>query len=46
MKSVFEDGYTTADLRAQGVDLKTVATDAFGDLVMASLETKLAASKG
>ena len=43
MKRVFEDGYTTADLSAKGVDLKTVGTDAFGDLVIASLEAKLAA---
>jgi len=44
MKHVFEAGYTTADL--QSVDAsKTVTTDTFGDLVMATLSEKLAANK-
>jgi 3-isopropylmalate dehydrogenase len=44
MKHVFEAGYTTADL--QSVDAsKTVTTDTFGDLVMATLSEKLAANR-
>ncbi len=44
MKHVFEAGYTTADL--QSVDAsKTVTTDTFGDLVMATLSEKLADNK-
>ena len=42
MKSVFEAGYTTADLRGGDAD-RTVGTDAFGDLVMAELGNLLAA---
>ncbi|MBD3649274.1 MAG: 3-isopropylmalate dehydrogenase [Pseudomonadales bacterium] len=41
MKSVFEEGYSTADLSAGG-NLNLVSTDAFGDLVMAKLGTLLA----
>lgn len=39
MKSVFEAGYSTADLKAPGTTL--VSTDEFGDKVMAELERRL-----
>lgn len=41
MKSVFEQGFSTADLSA-GSNLKLVSTDEFGDRVMAKLEELLA----
>lgn len=40
MKQVFEAGYTTADLGGSNPE-KTVATDTFGDLVMAALSESL-----
>ena len=41
MKSVFESGYSTADLAKSGLEL--VPTDEFGDRVMAELDRLLAA---
>tara|TARA_E500000331_G_scaffold208869_1_gene200247 strand:- start:4732 stop:5874 length:1143 start_codon:yes stop_codon:yes gene_type:complete len=41
MKSVFEDGYTTADLASVSAKTEVVATDVFGDKVMAALATQL-----
>jgi hypothetical protein len=41
MRSVFESGYSTADLSNSSENIKVVATDVFGDLVMAKLEKLL-----
>jgi 3-isopropylmalate dehydrogenase len=41
MRSVFESGYSTADLSNSSENIKLVATDVFGDLVMAKLEKLL-----
>ncbi|HIE86508.1 MAG: 3-isopropylmalate dehydrogenase [bacterium] len=41
MRSVFESGYSTADLSKSSDHIKLVATDVFGDLVMAKLEELL-----
>ncbi len=41
MKQVFEEGYSTADL-SSGDDAKIIATDEFGDRVMAELARRLA----
>lgn len=42
MKQVFEEGYTTADLKAHG-DTKTLSTEEFGDRVMDALAAALSA---
>jgi 3-isopropylmalate dehydrogenase len=41
MRSVFESGYSTADLSKSSDNIELVATDVFGDLVMAKLEDLL-----
>ena len=41
MTGVFESGYSTADLSKSSDNIKLVATDVFGDLVMAKLEELL-----
>ena len=41
MRSVFESGYSTADLSNSSENIELVATDVFGDLVMAKLEKLL-----
>jgi 3-isopropylmalate dehydrogenase len=41
MKSVFEAGYSTADLSGSGDDIRLVSTIEFGDLVMEKLEALL-----
>ena len=41
MRSVFEAGYSTADLSQSSGNIKLVATDVFGDMVMARLEELL-----
>lgn len=41
MKSVFEAGYSTADLSASSEDIKLVSTEQFGDLVIEKLNTLL-----
>jgi len=41
MRSVFESGYSTADLSKSSDNIELVATDVFGDLVMAKLEELL-----
>ena len=38
MRSVFESGYSTADLSKSSDNIELVTTDVFGDLVMAKLE--------
>ena len=38
MKSVFEAGYSTADLSGSSEGIKLVSTDEFGDMVVAKLE--------
>jgi 3-isopropylmalate dehydrogenase len=43
MKSVFEAGYTTADLKGGGSSANTVTTDVFGDLVIGNLVALLKA---
>ncbi len=42
MRSVFEGGYSTADLSAAGDSIKIVSTIEFGDLVIKELNTLLA----
>ena len=39
--SVFEDGFSTADLSSGNSGVKILGTDAFGDLVMTKLESLL-----
>ena len=41
MKSVFEDGYTTADLKSMG-ETQLLSTAEFGDKVMEKLDALLA----
>ena len=41
MRSVFESGYSTADPSQSSDNIELVATDVFGDLVMAKLEELL-----
>ncbi|MBT7878568.1 MAG: 3-isopropylmalate dehydrogenase [Gammaproteobacteria bacterium] len=41
MRSVFESGYSTADLSKSSDNIELVATDVFGDLAMAKLEDLL-----
>lgn len=41
MKSVFEEGFSTADLSGAGDGARIVSTTEFGDRVMAALATKL-----
>ena len=43
MKSVFEAGYSTADLSGSSEDVELVPTDAFGDKVMLALDELLRA---
>jgi len=43
MKSVFEAGYSTADLSKSSDGIELVATDQFGDKVMEKLEALLKA---
>ena len=43
MKSVFEAGYSTADLSGSSEDVELVSTDAFGDKVMQALDELLRA---
>ena len=43
MKSVFESGYSTADLSASSDALTLVTTDEFGDKVMSELARLLTA---
>ena len=43
MKSVFESGYSTADLSNSGDDIQMVSTVEFGDKVIARLEQLLSA---
>lgn len=42
MRSVFERGYSTADLSASSGDIELVSTDRFGDMVMEDLARQLA----